>query len=98
MHHPICSLILDNVDQLGKKLLLTIKENQIFMKKKLLLGAMLGVSVMAFAKIQAVWTSTCGVTHYTTFADGTSHSLMVWYIQNINEDECGVKPNVNINP
>ncbi|UFH30515.1 hypothetical protein LNP04_11055 [Chryseobacterium sp. C-71] len=72
------------------------------MKKKFLLGAMFSImtlSLMSFAgKVMAVWTSTCGVKHYTTFAEGTSQSLMAYYIAEINANECGgVKPSVSFN-
>lgn len=72
------------------------------MKRKLLLGAMFGVmtmSLMSFTdKIMAIWTSTCGVKHYTTFPAGTSQSLMAYYIAEINANECGgVKPTVSFN-
>ncbi|AZA72470.1 hypothetical protein [Chryseobacterium indoltheticum] len=72
------------------------------MKKKFLLGAMFSImtlSIMSFAeKFMAVWTSTCGVKHYTTFTEGTSQSLMAWHIANINEKECnGVRPTVTFN-
>jgi len=72
------------------------------MKKKFLLGAMFSImtlSLMSFAsKFMAIWTSTCGVKHYTTFAEGTTQSQMAWYIANINEKECdGVRPTVTFN-
>ncbi|WP_428070922.1 hypothetical protein [Chryseobacterium gambrini] len=69
------------------------------MRKKILFSAMMGISVMAFAKtLQAVWTSTCGVKHYTTFTGNWSNSDMQSYIASINEIECGVRPNVVLNP
>lgn len=52
---------------------------------------------MAFAKVQAVWTSTCGVKHYTTFSDSATYSQMISSIQSINELECGTRPNVSLN-
>lgn len=72
------------------------------MKKKFLLGAMFSImtlSVMSFAsRFMAIWTSTCGVKHYTTFPEGTSQSLMAWHIANINVAECGGnKPIVSFN-
>jgi GH43 family beta-xylosidase len=69
------------------------------MKKKLFLFAMLVFSVMAFARtLQAVWTSTCGVKHYTTFSGDWTYSQMESYIASINEIECGVRPKINLNP
>ncbi|GAA5091867.1 hypothetical protein GCM10023210_20020 [Chryseobacterium ginsengisoli] len=69
------------------------------MKKKLLFCAMMGVSVMAFAKtMQAVWTSTCGVQHYTTFTGNWSYTAMESYLASINEIECGVRPVINLHP
>ncbi|NPA09706.1 MAG: hypothetical protein GXO46_12020 [Chlorobi bacterium] len=68
------------------------------MKKKILFCAMFGISVMAFARVQAVWTSTCGVKHYTTFSDNATYSQMAQTIQAINFLECGTKPDVTINP
>lgn len=96
MHHPGCPLILEKDVQLGKKELLIFKTT--FMKKKILFCAMLGISVMAFARVQAVWTSTCGVTHYTTFTGNWTYNQMALYIAQINQGECGVTPNVTINP
>lgn len=59
----------------------------------------MGISVMAFAKtLQAVWTSSCGVQHYTTFSGNWSYSAMESYIASINEIECGVRPIVTLNP
>lgn len=86
--------------QFGKNYLSIIKTK--FMKKKILFGAMFGIMTlmtMSFAKkLQAIWTSTCGIKHYTTFAEGTSQSLMAWYIAEINAAECGgVKPTVSFN-
>ncbi|WP_165589248.1 hypothetical protein [Chryseobacterium aquaticum] len=52
---------------------------------------------MAFAKTMAVWTSTCGVKHYTTFPDGWTYNQMANAIATINEAECGVKPSVSLN-
>lgn len=68
------------------------------MKKKILFCAMMGISVMAFARVQAVWTSTCGVKHYTSFSDTTTYSQMADIIEAINYIECGTKPHVTINP
>ncbi|AZA87443.1 hypothetical protein EG349_11900 [Chryseobacterium shandongense] len=68
------------------------------MKKKILFCAMIGISVMAFAKVQAVWTSTCGVKHYTSFPDNWTYNQMANSIAAINEAECGTRPNVTINP
>lgn len=68
------------------------------MKKKVLFCAMMGISVMAFAKVQAVWNSTCGVTHYTTFPDSWTYNQMANAIAAINQAECGVVPNVTIHP
>jgi len=67
------------------------------MKTKILFCAMIGISIMAFAKVQAVWTSTCGVKHYTTFSDSATYSQMISSIQSINELECGTRPNVSLN-
>ncbi|MEC3874224.1 hypothetical protein [Chryseobacterium salviniae] len=67
------------------------------MKKKILFCAMIGISVMAFAKVQAVWTSTCGVKHYTTFSDNATYSQIISTIQSINELECGTRPSVSLN-
>lgn len=72
------------------------------MKKKFLLGAVFSImtlSIMSFAdRVMVVWTSTCGVKHYTTFTEGTSQSLMAYYIAEINAKECGgVKPSVSFN-
>jgi hypothetical protein len=69
------------------------------MKKKILFCAMIGISVMAFAKtLQAVWTSTCGVKHYTTFTGSWTYNDMIDYIQAVNLVECGTTPNVTLNP
>jgi hypothetical protein len=68
------------------------------MKKKILFCAMMGISVMAFARVQAVWTSTCGVKHYTSFPDSWTYSQMADWIASANHVECGVKPDVTINP
>jgi hypothetical protein len=68
------------------------------MKKKILFCAMMGISIMAFARVQAVWTSTCGVKHYTTFSDTATYSQMADAIEALNYIECGVKPQVTINP
>lgn len=59
---------------------------------------MLGISVMALAQVRAVWTSTCGVKHYTTFPDNWTYNQMADWIESANYVECGVKPNVTINP
>lgn len=71
------------------------------MKKKFLLGAVFSImtlSIMSFAdRVMAVWTSSCGVKHYTTFPAGTSQSLIAWNIATINQAECGVKPVVSFN-
>ena len=65
--------------------------------KKLFLCAMMGVSIMAFAKdVQAVWTSTCGVKHFTTFSDNATYQQIANAIALINERECGVKPTVTL--
>lgn len=66
--------------------------------KKLFFCSMLGVSVMAFAKTVGTWTSTCGVKHITTFPDGWTYNQMAAAVAAINEAECGVKPNVSVNP
>lgn len=58
----------------------------------------MGISVMAFAKVQAVWNSTCGVQHYTTFPDSWTYTQMSNAIAEINQAECGVVPNVTIHP
>lgn len=69
------------------------------MKKKILFSAMIGISVMAFAKaVQAVWTSTCGVKHYTTFPSNYTYNQMADWIASANQAECGVTPNVTIDP
>lgn len=69
------------------------------MKKKILFCALMGISIMAFAKtMQAVWTSTCGVKHYTTFTGDWAYSDMQSYIASINEIECGIRPHVTLNP
>lgn len=69
------------------------------MKKKILFCAMMGISVMAFARtLQAVWTSTCGVKHYTTFNGDWTYNQMASYIASVNEVECGERPDVTINP
>jgi hypothetical protein len=69
------------------------------MKKKILFCAMMGISVMAFARtMQAVWTSTCGVQHYTTFSGNWTYNDMIDYIQAVNLIECGVNPHVTLNP
>lgn len=68
------------------------------MKKKILFCAMMGISVMAFARVQAVWTSTCGVKHYTSFPDSWTYNQMSDWIESANQVECGVRPNVTINP
>ncbi|MCY0968987.1 hypothetical protein [Chryseobacterium wangxinyae] len=65
--------------------------------KKLFFCAMLGISVMAFAKdLQAVWTSTCGVKHFTTFSDTATYEQISTAIALINQRECGVKPTVSL--
>ncbi|WP_225875435.1 MULTISPECIES: hypothetical protein [Chryseobacterium] len=52
---------------------------------------------MAFAKdVQAVWTSTCGVKHFTTFSDSATYQQIANAIALINERECGVKPTVTL--
>lgn len=54
---------------------------------------------MAFARtLQAVWTSTCGVKHYTTFSGDWTYSQMESYIASINEIECVVRPKINLIP
>ena len=68
------------------------------MTKKFLFSAMLGISVMALAQVRAVWTSTCGVKHYTTFPDSYTYQQIASAIASINEIECGTRPNVIINP
>lgn len=68
------------------------------MKKKILFSAMLGISVMALAQVQAVCTSTCGVKHYTTFPDNYTYNDMAEWIAAANELECGTKVKVIINP
>lgn len=68
------------------------------MKKKILFCAMMGISVMAFARVQAVWTSTCGVKHYTSFPDSWTYNQMANWIESINYNECGTEANVTINP
>ncbi|MDQ0593773.1 hypothetical protein QFZ37_002142 [Chryseobacterium ginsenosidimutans] len=68
------------------------------MKKKILFCAMMGISVMAFARTQAVWMSTCGVKHYTTFSDSATYQQMADAIAAINLLECGTNPHVTINP
>jgi len=71
------------------------------MKKKILLGAMFGVmtlSVMSFAKdVMAIWTSSCGVKHYTTFSDTATYEQIANKIAEINRLECGVTPQVSLN-
>jgi len=67
------------------------------MKKKILFCAMIGISVMAFAKKLATWTSTCGVKHSTTFADHYTNAQIANAIASINEAECGVRPQVTLN-
>lgn len=59
---------------------------------------MLGISVMALAQVQAVWTSTCGVKHYTTFPDNYTYQQMADWIAAANYLECGKGANVIINP
>ncbi|WP_449400101.1 hypothetical protein [Chryseobacterium wanjuense] len=99
MHHPVWSLILEKVDQVGKINLLTTILKTTLMKKKILFFAMMGISVMAFARtLQAVWTSTCGVTHYTTFPSGYTYSQMANWIEAANLVECGTEVHVTINP
>lgn len=69
------------------------------MKKKILFCAMMGISVMAFARtLQAVWTSTCGVKHYTTFPSSYTYQQMADWIEAANFLECGTRPDVTINP
>jgi hypothetical protein len=69
------------------------------MKKKILFCAMMGISVMAFAKkIQAVWTSSCGVQHYTTFPSTWTYNQMANWIEAQNLVECGDEVDVTINP
>lgn len=69
------------------------------MKKKILFCAMMGISVMAFARtLQAVWTSTCGVKHYTSFPDSWTYNQMSNAIAAINQAECGTTPDVTIHP
>lgn len=38
------------------------------------------------------WTSTCGVTHYTSFPSGWSVMQMTEWISDTNKAECGVRP------
>lgn len=59
---------------------------------------MIGISVMAFAKVQAVWTSTCGVKHYTSFPDSWTYNQMSNTIAALNQAECGTTPTVTIHP
>lgn len=69
------------------------------MKKKILFCAMMGISIMAFAKtLQAVWSSTCGIKHYTTFPNSWTYNQMADWIENMNYNECGTEVNVTINP
>ncbi|WP_312902072.1 hypothetical protein [Chryseobacterium taichungense] len=68
------------------------------MKKKILFCAMMGISVMAFARVQAVWNSTCGVKHYTSFPDSWTYSQMADWIAAANQVECGTTPIVTIHP
>ncbi|GAA4153265.1 hypothetical protein GCM10022217_08800 [Chryseobacterium ginsenosidimutans] len=68
------------------------------MKKKILFCAMMGISVMVFARVQAVWTSTCGVKHYTSFPENWTYNQMSDWIESANQVECGVRPDVTINP
>lgn len=68
------------------------------MKKKILFCAMMGISVMAFARVQAVWNSTCGVKHYTSFPDTWTYNQMADWIAAANQVECGITPTVTINP
>mgnify|MGYP006869361201 CR=1 FL=1 len=68
------------------------------MKKKILFCAMFGISVMAFARVQAVWNSTCGVKHYTSFPDSWTYSQMADWIAAANQVECGTTPDVTIHP
>ncbi|WP_153396766.1 hypothetical protein [Chryseobacterium vaccae] len=68
------------------------------MTKRILFSVMLGISVMALAAVKAVWTSTCGVKHYTTFPDSYTYNDMAEWIATANELECGTKVKVIINP
>ncbi|EJL72977.1 hypothetical protein [Chryseobacterium populi] len=69
------------------------------MKKKILFCAMMGISIMAFARtLQAVWTSTCGVKHYTTFPENYTYQQMQNWIAAANLVECGDEIDVIINP
>jgi len=94
MHHPDGKFILDEIFNLGKIYLLIFKNLKM---KKLFFCAMMGGSVMAFAKTMAIWTSSCGVKHYTTFPDGWTYNQISNAIATINEAECGVKPSVSLN-
>lgn len=68
------------------------------MKKKILFCAMIGISVMAFARVQAVWSSTCGVKHFTSFPDSWTYNQMADWIAAANQVECGTTPTVTIHP
>lgn len=66
------------------------------MKKKLLLFFAVGflfITLASFAKSYlATWTSTCGVTHYTTFSGSWTTNEMAMWIAETNANECGNYP------
>jgi hypothetical protein len=96
MHHPGPEFYSRQDFRNRKKLVFNLNYKK--MKKKILFSTMLGISVMALAQVQAVWTSTCGVRHYTTFPDNYTYNQMANTIADINYGECGTRPNVTINP
>ncbi len=77
-------------------------KNLNFLKSKKVRTALflsaIGISALVYARtLQATWTSTCGVSHVTTFTGNWSESQIKEQIALINEVECGVRPNVSIN-
>jgi len=64
--------------------------------KKLFFCALLGVSTMAFATKIATWTSTCGVSHTTSFADHYTNDQIKAAIAKMNYAECGTKVTVTL--
>ncbi len=64
------------------------------LKKKLVLMALTCFSVFAYAEKIVTWTSTCGVKHSTTYPDSWTETQIKNDIKNINETQCGVRPNV----
>lgn len=76
------------------------------MKKVLLLTAFCCITFLNASALKKIaiaigewtyqWTSTCGITHYTSFTGDWSPVQMANWISYKNLSECGVRPNVNL--